>query len=118
MSPAEQVQVDVKHGLPRMTVAVEDGAVAGVINPAIPGDACGLPDHRPDKGIVLGGEVVQRRDVTFGHDEDMYRGFRLYVLECQQFVVFVHAFRRNFSGDNLAKQARHEGEYSPLDRRF
>jgi hypothetical protein len=112
VSAAEQVQVDVKHCLPCMTVAVEHGAVAGMIDATILGDACGLPDHRPNYGIVIGGEVIQRRNVTLGNDEDMYRGFRLDVLERQQLVVFVHAFRGNFSSDNLAKQARHEGEYS------
>jgi hypothetical protein len=28
----------------------------------------------------------------------------------------MHAFGGDFPGDDLAKQARHEGEYSPLDR--
>ena len=42
--------------------------------------------------------------------------FRVYVLKCQQLIIFVHTFGRDFPGDNLAEQARHEGEYSPLGR--
>jgi hypothetical protein len=55
--------------------------------------------------------------MALGDDEDMDGRLGLDVLERQQLIIFVDAGRRDFPGDNLAEQARHEGEYSPLGRR-
>jgi hypothetical protein len=75
--------MNVKDGLPRVAVAVENGPVTGLFDTAILGDARREPDHSSRNRVIVGAEVVQCRDVTFGNDEHMHRRFRFDVLECQ-----------------------------------
>ena len=110
------MKVNVEHRLTSIAVAVDDGAIAGGIDAALLGNQAGASNHRAHELVISSLQIVQGRNVPFGNDQNVHRRFRLDVLECQQLIIFVHAFCGDFPGDNLAEQARHEGEYSPAHR--
>jgi len=65
---AKQVQVDVKDGLPRSTVAIKDGTIPTVRDTSFLGDGSGTPDHFADEFLVVGCEVIQSFHVLAWHD--------------------------------------------------
>src|SRR5262249_49397685 len=60
-----------------------------------------MPQHERVAGLDRG----QRRDVTLRHDEEVYRGLGVEILEGEHLVVFVYDVGRAFAGDDTAEHA-------------
>jgi hypothetical protein len=101
------MQVDVKHRLPRLRVAVEDRPEARTVVPALPGDRRARPHHRADEIIFRRRQIVQRRHVLPRHDQHVHRRLRVDVVEGDQAIVLIDLRRGDLARDDLAEQAAH-----------
>ena len=80
-APGEEVQVDVEHGLPRVRVAVEHGAIPALCISVLRRKLSGHAEHRPDQLIVGRLQIVQRADVPPGHNQGVERRLWIDVVE-------------------------------------
>src|SRR5687768_6054099 len=101
------MQVDVKHRLSRLRVAIEHGPIARPIVALVFRNLRGGAHHGADQRVVIGIQVVERRDVLLGHHERVQRRLRIDIGEGQQPVVFVDFRGRDFSGNDPAEQTAH-----------
>ncbi len=97
--------MDVEDRLSCIAVRIENGPEAAVGDPAFPGNGSSPPHHLADQPIVFPAQVVQRGDVTLGHDENVRGCLWVDVVEGQQPCVFIHNGARDLSIDDLAEEA-------------
>src|SRR5690349_15245093 len=100
---AEQVDVQMIHGLPAVAAGVDDGSIAGFGNSFLPRESCGQTHHATEQIRV--GHVVERGDVLFWNDEDVGRRLRGDVPERDHLLVVDDRLRRNLAADDFAKNA-------------
>src|SRR5436190_18875494 len=111
---ANQVQVNVKHGLAGAAIGIEDGAEAALGNPALARNRGRPPHHFADNLIVLGREVVERGDVLLRHHQHVRRPLRVDIVERQHTVVVVDDGGGQTAGGNAAKQTAVFSHQSPV----
>ena len=102
---AEQVQVDVKDGLPSLAVRVEHRPVPAVRYASFLGNRGGAPDELSDQAVVFCAKLVQRFDMTLRDDEHMRRRLWIDIVEGQHAFVLVDDACRNRALDDFAEQA-------------
>ena len=101
--------MDVKDRLPRFAIRVEDRAIAFVCNVSFPGNGRRPARQFSHQLIVTWLEDIQRFDVSFRHNQHMSWGLRIDVVESNHPIVFVDDGRRNFTRDDSAEEAAHNG---------
>src|SRR6267143_3944439 len=101
---AEQVQVQVINGLPRLRPLVHDQAVAVAIDLALVGDPVRHLEEVKEHRGVLRLQVVNGRDVLLRNDEDMRRSDGADIFEGDDLVVAKYFFRGDLSREDLAEQ--------------
>ena len=108
--PAEQMQMDVKNRLAGVAVGVEDRPKSAGRDAAGLRDQRGASHHLADELVVVGGEIVERRDVPPRHDEDVGRRLRIDVVEGDDALVFEDDGGVDFVIHDRAEEARrHNG---------
>ena len=65
----------------------------------------GAAKHDPEDVVVRRSQVVERRDVPSGDDEQMKRRLRVDVLEGDHVLVVVDEMAGDLPSDDLAEQA-------------
>ena len=102
---AHQVHVEVLHKLATLLAAVDDDAVAGPGDTLGAGQIVGGYDHVSYERRLFFGDVQERRIVLYRHDKDMHRGLGVDVAEGQHSFIPEDDVTRNFSGDDITKDA-------------
>lgn len=101
---ADQVEVNMHHGLSGSGAAVVDDAVA-VFQPLSLGNLRDGGEAGRDSAGVRVIEFVGGSNVLLRHDEDMHRGLGIDIPEGEDLVVLIDLAAGDLPGDNLAKQA-------------
>lgn len=103
----QQMQMDVKHILTTLFIAVPDQSVATFRQPLLIGQFGGGQHHMTDQVSIVAVEVIKRCDVVFGNDQ--YVAWRLWtdVVKGEEPIVFIGDVCRNLSGDDFAEYAVH-----------
>ena len=97
--------MDMKDCLAGIAIGVEDRSVAARRQAAFAGDS-GRPPHQfADEPVVLGAELVERRDMPFRYDQHVGRRLRVDVVEGDDAIVLVDQRRGNLTPDDFAEQA-------------
>src|SRR5581483_4372074 len=102
---ADQVQVDVEHGLARVAVGVEEDAESAGGDAAVLRDRRRAPHQLADDRVVVRRQVVERGDVLLRNDEHMRRTLRIDVVEREHAVVFVDDRRGDLASGDFAEEA-------------
>jgi hypothetical protein len=111
---AQQVYVEMIHGLAAVRAGVDD-------HPIALGEALGAgnlgdgPEQVAEESAVTLFALGQRDDVLAGSDQHMYRRLRMKVREGVALIVLVDGGRGYASVNDLAKEATH-GETSVQER--
>ncbi len=97
------MHVDMRYFLSAMLAAVDDQAVTILIDPFIAGNLARDSEHSAHGRFILGGNIVNGRDVAIGHNQDMRRPLRSYVAKSgHQFILIKHGGWQ-FLADDLAE---------------
>ncbi len=103
--------MNVIDNLSTLLIDVEGQTVSRLINPAPTRDERRGSDHVSDEFAIGGPQIVHRRNVFFGDDEDVRGRARADVLECKNLIVFIYFRRRNIARNDVAKQTVGHGGY-------
>ncbi len=101
----QQMEVDVKHRLPRAFAVVDDEAVAVGVEAEVVGEGGGADEGFAHRHCVGFGEVVERGDVASRDDEDVRRRLRVDVVEGDRVGVFEDFLRGDLAVGDAAEQA-------------
>jgi len=93
------MQVEVEDGLLRAGAAVEDGAVVGMAQFAH--EAFGDDEEAADQFPVAFFNIVKGGDYLLGDDENVHRGLRPDVVDCDILVVLVGDLCGDLPGDDF-----------------
>lgn len=99
------MQVDVKHRLSRICIAIHDNTVALFGNSFLSCYVTGRRIQATDQRLVLFGDVVNRRDVLPRDYQDMCRRLRVDVAKRDGRAGLVNNISRYFPGNYFAKKA-------------
>jgi hypothetical protein len=101
-APADQVHVQVEHGLPGPLPDVQHGTVA-ILNRPLSGNVrCG-EEATANEFRVFRLSFLQARDVFFGKDQDVGRALRVDIFKGEGVPVFINFLGGNFTPDNTAE---------------
>ena len=99
------MKVDVKNALARRLETVRDEPEAVRVKPSLLGDF-GCQKRQPShQRAIFFGEIVERRNVLFGDDENVGGRLRVQVLEGVKLSVLVDLLARNSATGYLAEDA-------------
>jgi hypothetical protein len=99
------MKVYMKNCLAGIRTIVNDHAVALYLETAIARNFFSNEEKMPDEFAICSGYAVYVWDMFFGHDEQMCGGLGIDILERKGEIVIVDDLRRNFSFNDLAKNA-------------
>ncbi len=102
LAAAEQMYMEMKHGLSRAGADVQNGAIA-VFDVAVTGNLRRDKMAPADDFCVAWLGFFQTGQVLLGNDEDVSWRLGIDVVKGVGVLIFVHFFRRNFAGDNFAE---------------
>ena len=102
IAPAQNMEVQVEHGLARLLADVGDDAVA-VHTQLLRhlGDDLEDVGHH---GAVFGGDSSGGSDVGLGNHQEVSRSLRVNVVKGEALLILVDFVGRNVAGNNLAEQ--------------
>jgi len=103
-STAEDMDVQVKHGLTTMTAGVDDGAVA-IGQAQLPGDGGDHLQQMSGEFRVGSGEFSQRGDGLFGNEQNMHGCLWTDVVEGDAVLIFVDDACRDFAIDDFLEDS-------------
>ena len=108
---AQKMQVDVKHRLSGPFIGVEERPISDLGKAAFLRDERRPADELADDLIVFGSDVVERRNMTLRHDQNVCRRLRVDVAEREHAVVFVDDGRRDLARRDPAEETigSHDG---------
>lgn len=106
---AEQVDVDVVHGLATIGSGIDDGAVS-VSESFGARNLCRGPLKVAQQFLLFFLSMSDGRDMFSRNDEDVHGRLRLYVCKGVAMIILVDGFGGNASIDNLAEYATHDEE--------
>jgi hypothetical protein len=97
--------MDVKHALAGFAIGIEDCAEPAISVPVLLCDRGRAAKHRADEPVVLGREMVERRNVRFRDEKHVEGSLRVDVRDDNDLVVFVDRFHRDLARHHSAEQA-------------
>src|SRR5579872_546889 len=103
---AEDMHVQVVDGLSAFGTGADDEAVS-LAESLLAGDLGGFEHEVAEEGVILADGFGHRSEVFLRDDEDVGGRDRLNIVEGEHEVVFLHFFRRDAAGDELAEEAIH-----------
>jgi len=103
-SSAEQVDVQVKYGLPGAWSHVEDSAVS-LLNLAFARDYRGSQMASANEFRIHRFCLLESRDMALGNDKDVRRRLRMDVFESEDMLVLVDLLRAGFAADDATEDA-------------
>ncbi len=103
---AQQMQVEVVHGLTAIISRIDDGTVAAG-QTLLTSDFRDRKEQMTQQGTVFRRGVGERADMLARHDEHMHGSVRMNVGEGDALGVLVDPGRGDASVDDLAEQATH-----------
>ncbi len=92
--------------LARTGIHIEHRAISLLVDIRLHRKFFGNLEHLADQWIVFGHQVIQGRNVPFGHDQEMDWRLRPKILERHDEVVFMHKVRGCIAFDDPAKKTR------------
>src|SRR5258706_7147179 len=101
---AEEMEMNMKNGLPRGRAAVEHDAKAVLRDALLLGEAVGDGTTIADELVIVLLQLEQRRDVLHRHDQDMDRRLGPDVLEGDDRVVAIDDVALDLPFDDAAKK--------------
>ena len=101
-APANQVHVQVEHGLSGPLPDVQHGTVA-ILNRPLSGDVRRSEEAKSNEFRVFRLSLLQARDVFFGKDQHVRRALGVDIFEGERVLVFINFLRGNFTTDNTAE---------------
>ena len=101
---ADDVQVDVEHGLTRVGLAVEHKAGTAFFETEVFRDKLCAVEHLAHEFAIFRLHVHDSRDVALRYDQEVYRCLRGDVVEGENIVVFVDFLGRDFTLDDFAEK--------------
>lgn len=118
MTPAKNVEMEVKHALAAMGSGVDDNTVSGLGNPLQFRDLT-ANQHQPSQQLGIRILQLSHRDhMCSGNDERMGRRLRIDIVECDHQIVLVNEGCRNSPRDDFAKETVAHGAVSFLKPDF
>ena len=75
------------------------------VAPLFLGQTGGQCHHAPQQPGVVCRDMRHRRDMHFGHHQEVHRCRRLNIVEGKDFFVFINLLRGNLARDDFAKKA-------------
>ena len=103
-SAADEMEMNVEHRLSGFAVGVEDGPKAAGRDATLLRDRCRSPHQFSRELVIVGRQVVQRRDVALRHDENVRRSLRVDVVERDDAIILIDNRRRDLSIDDAAEE--------------
>jgi len=101
------MKMDMKDCLSRIAVAVHDKPEALFGKPFVFSHFAGSLKHMPYQFIVLLACFKYGGYVFLWHNEDMKRGLRVYIIECEDMLIFIYSICRYTAFNNPAEQTIH-----------
>ncbi len=105
---AEEVNMEMIDDLPTVSASIDDHLIPTLIDSFL---FCkqGRPVQQPTQKLaVVGCGSRQRRQVSFGNNQEVYPGFGIDVTNGHEFAVLKHHIARLTFLRNVAKQTVHE----------
>jgi len=102
--PADQMDMNVEHGLPRFRSHVEDSAVA-VFDSALASDGGGGQVKASDELCVFRLSFFQATNMLLGNNQNVRGRLRIDVLEGDRVLVFIYFLGGDFAVDDAAEEA-------------
>lgn len=100
---AQDVQVQVKHGLAAIAVGVDHHPVAIFCDTLLAGNFLRREQHFAQQALILWRGLIQRADDFVGHNQNVGgRGGRN-IAEGRHVLILIHNLRRNFAPGNFCK---------------
>jgi hypothetical protein len=94
-----------KDLLSRISRCVENDPITVFPDSQVLGDLPGSEEDVAQEISFFFGDVIQRRDVLFGYDQNVDRCLRIDIIEGDDAIVLKNELSRNTLADNFAKQA-------------
>src|SRR6187551_4133341 len=105
LAPAEQVEVQVENALPRIGSHVRDETPARLVDPLGAGEmGRSLGDVGQHRSVLVG-EVLERRDVVLGDQQDVRGRLRIQIPEGDHPIGLPQDLGGDLSGGDLAEDA-------------
>ena len=101
---ADDVQVDVEHGLTRVGLAVEHKTGTAFFETEVFRDQLCAVEHLAHEFAIFRLHVHDGCNVALRHDQKVYRRLRGDVVEGEHIVVFVDFLGRDFTLDDFAEK--------------
>ena len=114
MSAAQQMQMQVMHGLPAIVPSVHDDPVT-VVQLLFTRNLSCCSHKMAHQRRILGQSLCRRADVLLGNDQQMRGGLGIDIGEADAEFVFVDAAGGNSAVDDLAKKAVGRGSGTQLN---
>ncbi len=96
--------MNVIDNLSALLIDVEGHTVTRLIDPALTRNERRGSNHVSDEFAIAGAQIVHRRNVFLGNDENVRGSARADVLECENLIVFIYFRRRNIARNDVTKQ--------------
>jgi len=112
--PPQQVEMEMKHRLAALVIAVQHQAEAPLGDALLSGDAVRHQEEVPKEPIITLARLKDRREVAAGNDQDVDGGLRVNVLEGHRFFVLVDDLGGMFPLGDLAEETGLHAQPSPL----
>jgi hypothetical protein len=107
-TPTEQVQMDVKDFLARVSPTVQDEPVSRLVDPIFLSEPGGHPDHAAKRRLVRFGHVGDGRNRLVGDDENVGGRLGLDIPERRHQLVLIDKIGGNLPADDLREnRVRH-----------
>jgi hypothetical protein len=103
VTATQDVQMEMEHGLPRISAGVRDDSVAGLRQSLLLRNIRTGHEEPSQEVAVLITAILHCCHMRFGDDERMDRRLRVNIVEGQRVLVLVHDFGGNGFLDNFAK---------------
>ena len=97
------MDVQMKDGLPAVSVRVDDRAVTGFGEFVFAGDFRRHQMKIAERFEVFVFRLVERFDMLARNDQNVRRGLRVQVFESDAHIVFINRFGLGFALDNFTK---------------
>ena len=101
----EYMHMDMINSLASAFVAIENQAVAVLIDALVGGYLFCHQHHTAGYADIFIVEIINRRNVLFRYNQNMRRRLRINIPESQDVFVLINLVTRNFTVSDFAKQA-------------
>jgi len=99
------MHVNMHDLLPAMFAAVDDQAVALFVNALVASNFFRNSQHPAQAGLVFGGDIIYRGDVSIGDYQHMRGQAWIDIAECGNQIILIEHFGGYFLANDLAENS-------------